>query len=56
MVHFITTSTNKEYGSFYGKMARQHKRDRQKRRRKDKLSLTLYNFWRKGQQSAPVVR
>ncbi len=41
MVHFITTSTNKEYGSFHGKMARQHKRDRQKRRRKAKLRACL---------------
>ena len=41
MVHFITTSTNKDYGSFHGKMARQHKRDREKRRRKAKLRACL---------------
>jgi len=41
IVHFITTSTNKEYGSFHGKMARQHKRDREKRRRKAKLRACL---------------
>ncbi len=41
MVHFVTTSTNKEYGSFHGKMARQHKRDREKRRRKAKLRACL---------------
>ena len=41
MVHFITTSTNKAYGSFHGKMARQHKRDREKRRRKAKLRACL---------------
>lgn len=41
IVHFLTTSTNKEYGSFHGKMARQHKRDREKRRRKAKLRASL---------------
>ena len=41
MVHFVTTSTNKEYGSFHGKMARQHKRDREKRRHKAKLRACL---------------
>ena len=41
IVHFITTSTDKEYGSFHGKMARQHKRDREKRRRKAKLRACL---------------
>jgi transposase len=41
IVHFLTTSTNKEYGSFQGKMARQHKRDREKRRRKAKLRACL---------------
>ncbi len=41
IAHFITTSTNKEYGSFHGKMARQHKRDREKRRRKAKLRACL---------------
>ena len=41
IAHFITTSTNKEYGSFHGKMVRQHKRDREKRRRKAKLRACL---------------
>src|SRR6266699_1844607 len=41
IVHFITTSTDKEYGSFHGKMARQHKRDREKRQRKAKLRACL---------------
>jgi hypothetical protein len=41
IAHFITTSTNKEYGSFHGKMARAHKRDREKRRRKAKLRACL---------------
>lgn len=41
IVHFITTSTDKEYGSFHGTMARQHKRDREKRRRKAKLRACL---------------
>jgi Putative transposase DNA-binding domain len=41
IAHFLTTSTNKEYGSFHGKMARQHKHDREKRRRKAKLRACL---------------
>jgi transposase len=41
IVHFLTTSTNKEYGSFHGKMAQQHKRDREKRGRKAKLRACL---------------
>ena len=41
IVHFLTSSTDKEYGSFHGKMARQHKRDRAKRRRKAKLRACL---------------
>jgi Putative transposase DNA-binding domain len=41
IVHFVTTSTNKEYGSFHGKLARQHKRDREKRRNKAKLKACL---------------
>jgi hypothetical protein len=41
IVHFLTTSTNQEYGSFHGKMARAHKRDRQKRRHKAKLRACL---------------
>ena len=41
IAHFITTSTHKEYGSFHGKMARQHRRDREKRRRKAKLRACL---------------
>jgi transposase len=41
IVHFLTTSTGKEYGSFHGKMARRHKRDRAKRRRKARLRACL---------------
>jgi transposase len=41
IAHFITTATNKAYGSFHGKMARQHKRDREKRRRKARLRACL---------------
>lgn len=37
IVNFITTSTNKKYGTFHGKLAQRHKRDREKRRRKAKL-------------------
>ena len=41
IANFITTSTNKQYGTFQGKLARQHKRDREKRRRKAKLRACL---------------
>src|SRR5262249_23137198 len=37
ITNFLTTSTGKHYGSFHGKIARRHKRDREKRRRKAKL-------------------
>ena len=38
---FLTTSTDKQYGTFHGKLAGRHKRDRQKRRRKAKLRACL---------------
>jgi hypothetical protein len=38
---FLTTSTGKRYGTFHGKLAARHKRDRQKRRRKAKLRAGL---------------
>lgn len=41
IANFITTSTGNQYGSFHGKLARQHKRDREKRRRKAKLRASL---------------
>jgi transposase len=39
--HFLTTSTGKHYGSFQGKLAQRHQRDREKRRRKAKLRACL---------------
>src|SRR5260370_3348821 len=39
--NFITTSTGKHYGSFSGNLAKKHKRDREKRRRKAKLRACL---------------
>jgi transposase len=39
--NFITTSTGKTYGSFDGKLAKKHKRDREKRRRKARLRACL---------------
>jgi transposase len=39
--NFVTTSTGKHYGTFAGKLATRHKRDREKRRRKDKLRACL---------------
>jgi len=41
IANFITTSTGKTYGSFHGKLARRHKRDREKRRRKAQLRACL---------------
>jgi hypothetical protein len=37
ITHFLTTSTGHQYGSFQGKLAKRHQRDREKRRRKAKL-------------------
>jgi hypothetical protein len=41
IANFITTSTGKQYGTFHGKLAKRHKRDREKRRRKAKLRACL---------------
>lgn len=41
IAHFITTSTGKQYGTFHGQLAKRHKRDREKRRRKAKLRACL---------------
>jgi transposase len=41
IANFLTTSTGKHYGSFHGKLARRHKLDREKRRRKAKLRACL---------------
>ena len=41
IVNFLTTSTGKRYGSFHGQLARRHKRDREKRKRKAKLRACL---------------
>src|SRR5258708_11318538 len=41
IAHFVTTSTGKQYGSFQGKLARRHKRDREKRRHKARLRACL---------------
>ena len=41
IANFVTTSTGKQYGSFQGKLARRHKRDREKRRRKARLRACL---------------
>jgi transposase len=38
---FITAPTGKRYGSFHGKLAQRHQRDRQKRQRKAKLRACL---------------
>jgi len=41
IANFLTTSTGKQYGTFHGNLARRHKRDREKRRRKAKLRACL---------------
>jgi len=41
IANFIMTSTGKSYGSFQGDLAKKHKRDREKRRRKAKLRASL---------------
>jgi transposase len=41
IANFLTTSEGKHYGSFHGKLARRHQRDREKRRRKAKLRACL---------------
>ncbi len=41
IANFLTTSTGKRYGTFHGKLARRHKRDREKRRRKARLRACL---------------
>jgi putative transposase len=41
IAHFLTTSDGKRYGSFHGRLAQRHERDREKRRRKAKLRACL---------------
>jgi hypothetical protein len=53
ITHFLTTSTGKQYGSFQGKLAQRHQRDREKRRRKDKLRACLK---KKGVERLPSTR
>ena len=50
IANFLTTSTGKQYGTFHGKLARRHKRDREKRRRKAKLRACLK---KKGREKLP---
>jgi hypothetical protein len=53
IAHFLTTSTGKHYGSFQGKLAQRHQRDRAKRRRKAKLRACLK---KKGVERLPSTR
>jgi hypothetical protein len=53
IANFITTSTGKRYGTFNGKLAERHKRDREKRRRKAKLRACLK---KKGVKRLPSTR
>jgi len=50
IANFVTTSDGKHYGTFHGKLAERHKRDRAKRRRKAKLRACLK---KKGIQRLP---
>ncbi len=53
IVNFLTTSDGKQYGTFHGKLAEHHQRDRAKRRRKTKLRACLK---KKGVQKLPSTR
>jgi hypothetical protein len=53
IANFLTTSTGKQYGTFNGKLAERHKRDREKRRRKAKLRACLK---KKGVKRLPSTR
>jgi transposase len=53
IANFITTSTGQQYGTFTGKLAERHKRDRKKRRRKAKLRACLK---KKGVKRLPSTR
>ena len=53
ITHFLTTSTGKHYGSFQGRLAKRHQRDREKRRRKAKLRACLKQ---KGVERLPSTR
>jgi len=50
IANFVTTSTGKHYGTFHGQLAKRHKRDRAKRRRKAKLRACLQ---KKGREKLP---
>lgn len=53
IANFFTTSTGQRYGTFNGKLAERHKRDREKRRRKAKLRACLK---KKGVRRLPSTR
>jgi hypothetical protein len=53
IANFLTTSDGKQYGTFHGKLAKRHKRDREKRRRKAKLRACLK---KKGVTRLPSTR
>lgn len=53
IANFLTTSDGKHYGTFHGKLAKRHKWDRAKRRRKTKLRACLK---RKGVKHLPSTR
>ena len=53
ITHFLTSSTGKHYGSFQGRLAERHQRDREKRRRKAKLRACLK---KKGVERLPSTR
>jgi putative transposase len=52
IANFITTSTGKRYGTFHGKLAKRHQRDREKRPRKAKLRACLK---KKGAERLPSL-
>lgn len=53
IAHFLTASDGTQYGTFQGKLAGRHRRDREKRRRKAKLRACLK---KKGVEKLPSTR
>jgi hypothetical protein len=53
IANFLTTSTGQQYGTFNGKLAERHQRDREKRRRKAKRRACLKT---KGVKKLPSTR
>ncbi len=51
IANFLTTSTGRHYGSFHGKLRERQKRDREKRRRYEQLSVATMKFKARAQNA-----